>query len=444
MVELADIFRIHGAEYRERFGDRMLPSHLRAMDDIEHCRTPARGGRVFACPSCPDELKYSYHSCGNRACPKCGNKETSRWLDQQRHFLLPVDYFMVTYTLPDECRAVARANQKSVYSAFFRASAATFIQLAAKPRHLDGLPGMMGVLQTWRRDMGYHVHIHYLVPGGALAADHSCWKPHRYGKWLLPQKALAARFKQRFERELGKLGLLDQVDPAVWSYDKKWVVDSMPAGTGETVLKYLAPYIHRIAISNHRIVALNDGKVTFRFKDRDNSQWRYMTLAAVQFIARFLQHTLPKGFVKIRYHGFLTARHRNEMLAEIRQLLPPAPDPAPSNQAKPQQTQNPSALTQTDSASATSPSAAEASLVSDRATPEPQAASNDPLRIVLAEPLADQGGTDPESSGTTLGITDVQLRPGERPIHSCPKCGRPMLLIRTLRRQHTRSRGPPT
>ena len=432
MVELADIFRLHGAPYRARYGDRMLPSHLRAMEDIERCRTAALGGRVFACPNCADVLQYSYHSCGNRACPKCGNDDTSGWLDPQRQFLLPVDYFLVTYTLPDECRAVARANQRSVYGAFFRASAQTFIDLAAQPRHLHGLCGLMGVLQTWRRDLAYHPHIHYLVPGGALADDHSAWRPHRYDDWLLPERALAAGFKLRFQRELQGLGWLDQVDPAVWTCDKKWVVDAMPAGTGQTVLKYLAPYVHRVAISNQRILACRDGKVTFRFKARDHGQWRHMTLPVDRFIARFLQHVLPRGFVKVRYYGFLAAKVRNHLLPVIRQLLPQPPHPAP-------------------------------------ATPAPQAGPPPPLQPLhdrspdlAVEPASDhgscrqlnrtiRGGPDagdasvaPPSPLDPHHTDDVQRPTDDRSWHRCPSCGRPLVLLGTLPRLHARPRDPPS
>ncbi|MEW6755385.1 MAG: transposase [Candidatus Latescibacterota bacterium] len=232
-----------------------------------------------------------------------------------------------------ECRPIARANQRSVYAAFFRASAQTFLDLAAQPRHLHGLCGPMGVLQTWRRDLAYHPHIHYLVPGGALADGHSTWRPHRYDGWLLPETALAAAFKQRFQRELQGLGLLDQLDSAVWTRDKKWVVDAMPAGTGETVLQYLAPYVHRVAIPNPRILACRDGQVTFRFKARDHGQWRHMTLPVDRFIARFLQHVLPRGFVKVRYYGFLAAKARHDLLPVIRQLLPEPPHSAPATAA---------------------------------------------------------------------------------------------------------------
>jgi hypothetical protein len=340
MPELADIISRHGAAYCAKFADRMPPSHLRAIEDIEQCRTPALGGSVYGCPEHPEQLRYSYHSCNNRSCPKCGNNRATQWIEKQRALLLAVDYFLVTYTLPQECRSVARSNQRGVYNALFRASATTFRELAACPKHLGGTVGMMGILQTWRRDIGYHPHIHYVVPGGALAPDGRSWRPHRYRRWLVPERALAARFRDRFRLELQRLGLLDQVDPAVWQRDRKWVVDCQPVGTGEHSLKYLATYVHRTALTNGRIKRLgDDGTVTFAWKHRHSGRSRHMTLPAQQFIARFLQHVLPSGFVRVRYYGFLSPGVRKEALARIRALLAPGrgllaklPDPPPQPQ----------------------------------------------------------------------------------------------------------------
>ena len=319
MVELAEIFRLHGPQYRHEFGDRMLPSHHRAMRDIEQCRTPALGGSLYTCPNCPDVLMYSYHSCGNRACPKCGNEDTTAWIEAQRQLLLPVDYHLVTYTLPEECRPVARSHQRQVYGALFRASAKTFKEVAAKNRHLGGLVGMLGVLQTWKGDLGYHPHVHYLVPAGALSPDRHRWRPAKTPKRLLPVQSLSARFRNQFRRELHKLGLLGQVPRCVW--DRKWVVHSQPAGRGPEVLRYLAPYVYRVALSNRRIEQLHHGHVTFRYKNSDRKCWLRATLPAAEFIRRFLQHVLPRGFVKIRYYGFLHPKIRNTCLPIIRELL---------------------------------------------------------------------------------------------------------------------------
>lgn len=333
MVELADIFRLHGSQYLAKFGDRMLPSHKKAMQDIGQCRTPALGGKVFACPEHPDQVEYSYHSCKNRACPKCQNGETTRWLEKQKENLLPVDYFLVTYTLPEPLREIARSNQKMIYDIFFKTSAKTFMELAGEKKHLGGKAGMMGILQTWANDMGYHVHIHYIVPGGALSFDGTKWLPHKYEDWFLPVKALSARFRKRLKQELQSRGFIDEVDSGVWSKD--WVVHCEPVGKGIEVLKYVAPYVYRVAISNNRIESLDDGKVAFRFKD-NTDQWQRRTLNAEEFIRRFLQHVLPKGFVKIRYYGFLAARHRKESLLNVRTLLDETPESPAAPQAESQ------------------------------------------------------------------------------------------------------------
>lgn len=318
MVELADILRLHGDDYQVRHSDRMLPSHFRAMRDIDCCRTPVMGGQIYTCPRCPDEYLYAYHSCKNRACPKCQNHETTRWIESQADYLLPVDYFMLTFTLPHAFNNLARSHQRDVYSAFFRASSESFLLLAARKKHLDGRAGMMGVLQTWARDMSYHVHIHYIVPGGALSHDGMRWNAHRYSRWLVPVKALSVCFKRHFKRELEKLGLADTVNSDIWV--KPWIVHCQPAGSGQEVIRYLAPYIFRIAISNNRIERLENGQVSFRYRDNDD-QWQSITVPVDEFIRRFLQHVLPKGFVKVRYYGFMAPRLRTRSFTAIIRLL---------------------------------------------------------------------------------------------------------------------------
>ncbi len=175
MLEVADIFRLHGPQYREQFAARLLPSHLRAMQDIERCRTAALGGQLYFCAQC-DEQRYSYHSCKNRHCPKCQNEQANLWLAQQQNLLLPVPHFLVTFTLPAELRALARSQQKICYNILFRASAAALLKLTQDPRFVGGLIGMVGVLHTWTRDLRYHPHIHYVVTGGSLTPDGN-WKP---------------------------------------------------------------------------------------------------------------------------------------------------------------------------------------------------------------------------------------------------------------------------
>ena len=321
MVEMADIFRRYGPQYRAKYGDRMLPSHRQAMGAIERCRTLALGGHVYACEAC-DEIQYQYHSCLNRHCPKCQNGKAQLWLEQQQDLLLPVPHFLVTVTLPSELRRVARSHQKQIYDLLFRTSAAAMQHLARDPRFVGGQMGMVGVLHTWGRNLSYHPHIHYLVPGGGLAIAGQTWQPAR-NNFLLPVKALSRIVRGKFRDALRRTSLFALVPASVWQ--QAWVVHCQPVGNGLTALKYLAPYIFRVAISNNRILKLAEGKVTFRYRTTDTGKLKTCTLPAVEFIRRFLQHVLPKGFVKVRYYGFLSSgcRHR---LAAIRQQVdsPPA------------------------------------------------------------------------------------------------------------------------
>ena len=321
MVEMADMFRRYGPQYRAKYEDKMLPSHRQAMGAIERCRTAALGGHAYTCESC-GETQYQYHSCRNRHCPKCQYDKAQQWLEKQQDLLLPVSYFLVTITLPSELRRVARSHQKQVYDLFFRISATAMQHLARDPRFVGGQMGMVGVLHTWGRNLSYHPHIHFLVPGGGLAAEGQTWLSAR-NNFLLPVKALSRIVRAKFRDALRQTSLFALVPGSVWR--QPWVVHCQPVGNGLSALKYLAPYIFRVAISNNRILELTAGKVTFRYRASDTGKLRTCTLAAEEFIRRFLQHVLPKGFVKVRYYGFLASGCR-QRLASIRQQLdnPPA------------------------------------------------------------------------------------------------------------------------
>jgi hypothetical protein len=316
VVELAEIFRQYGPAYRAQFSDQLLPSHRQAMWAIEHCRTEALGGHVYTCPDC-DQTIYQYHSCRNRHCPKCQNEQAQHWLEQQRDLLLPVPYFMLTFTLPAPLRPITRSHQALMYDLLFRTSAAATQHLAADPRFVGGQLGLVGVLHTWGRTLTYHPHVHYLLPGGGLAADQT-WHATS-SDFLLPVKALSGIFRARFRDALRPTELFDLVPATVWEQD--WVVHCQPPlGNGETAFKYLAPYIFRVAISNSRILKLENDQVTFRYRATGTGQSKLCTLAVQEFIHRFLQHILPKRFVKVRYYGFLSAGHRAQLTA-IRQQL---------------------------------------------------------------------------------------------------------------------------
>ena len=330
-LELGDIFRRYGAEYRRKYADQILPSHRQAMWAIENCRTETLGGQVYSCSAC-EEMRYVYHYCRNRHCPKCQHERTQEWLDLQRDLLLPVPYFMLTFTLPEELRQLARQNQKLFYHALFQASAKATQKLAQDPRFIGGQIGMVGVLHTWTRNLIFHPHVHYLVPGGG-------WKE---GRWIsshtdffLPVRALSKLFRVSFQSLLRKSSLFAAIPKQVWSKD--WVVHSLPVGDGQAALKYLAPYIFRVALSNRRLLSFVDAgnmeksQVTFEYRTSDTGQVKHCTLSVEHFIQRFLQHVLPKGFVKVRYFGFF-ASNRRTLLTALQNLLandspPTAPDP---------------------------------------------------------------------------------------------------------------------
>jgi len=288
-LEMADIFRAYGPAYRARYGSRLRPGQRRAMQAIEHCRTEALGGQVYVCPQC-DQVRYRYHSCRNRHCPKCQGQNAYQWLQKQQAFLLPVAHFLLTFTLPAPLRPIARQRQRLIYHLLFRASAAATQQLARDPRFLGGQIALVGVLHTWTRDLRFHPHVHYLAPAGALATDGQTWLPARKN-FLLPVKALSRLFRHHFRRALQKTDCHALVPAHVWAQD--WVVHCKPVGTGQAVFKYLAPYIFRVAISNPRLVKLEQDQVTFCYKSSQTGQTQHCTLAADAFLHRFLQHVLP-------------------------------------------------------------------------------------------------------------------------------------------------------
>jgi len=315
MVEIADIFRIHGPAYRAQFGDRMLPSHRRVMQDMERCRTEPLGGQVYHCETC-QAYHYSYHSCKNRHCPKCQQDQAEQWLEHQQRLLLPVPHFMVTFTLPAELRGLARRHQKTLYNILFRSSSEALQALALDPRFIGGRIGMVGVLHTWTRDLRYHPHVHYIVAGGGLSAD-GAWLPARQD-FLVHVTPLSILFRAKFRAYLQKTDLFPLVDAHVWTKD--WVVHCKPVGSGEEAFRYLAPYVFRVAISNHRILKLENGHVTFQYKDSATHQTQSATLPAQEFIRRFLQHVLPDRFIKVRYYGFLSPGNR-PLLTQVSRVL---------------------------------------------------------------------------------------------------------------------------
>jgi len=335
-MEVADVMRTVGGQYLQAFGERMPAMHRKAMADMMACRTPAMGGTTFWCRSC-HHYQYSYHSCGNRNCNKCGNERAQRWLEKTGSLLLPVEHFMVTVTLPGELRQVARSHQRLFYGLLMSCSAASLQTLGWDSRFVGGQMAMMGVLHTWGRDLSYHPHVHMIVAGGGLWTDEGLWLAAR-SDFLMPVKALskivAAKFRDGLKKKAPEL--FDEVAPTIWR--GPWVVHCQPVGKGQAALKYLATYIFRPAISNGRLLSLEGEIVSFRYQDSQTKQWTICRLKALEFLRRYLQHVLPRGFVKVRYYGLYGHRHR-QRLSRLRQKLDhsapkDATEPAP--QADPQ------------------------------------------------------------------------------------------------------------
>lgn len=320
MPEIADIFRRYAPGYLEAFGHAMLPSHRRAFQDILNCRTPAMGAHVYRCDRC-GHTHYAYHSCRNRHCPKCHAAQTHAWLQQRRQELLPVPYFHLVFTLPADLRPIVRSHQKVLYAILIKAAAKAIIKLTADPRYLGGRIGVMAVLHTSARDLTYHPHVHCLVPGGGVSDDDH-WLPAREN-FLVPVRALSKIFRgMLLDMAANELPDL-QLPSSLWQQD--WVVNCKPTGQGtDKVLNYLARYVYRLAISDRRILSIDHGKVTFRYQQSGQTQSKTMTLEANEFIRRFLQHVLPKGFHKVRYYGLWAPSNRPVLRRLQVALLPDA------------------------------------------------------------------------------------------------------------------------
>lgn len=317
MVELADIVRGHGPAYLKRFGGRMLPSHRRALSDIVQCRTPALGGHIGQCLQC-GQVHHFYHSCRNRACPKCHTAQTEAWTAKRREELLPVRYFHVVFTLPAELRGVARRHQRVVLGSLMRAAAHSLLDLARDPHYLGAQLAVMAVVHTWTRAMVWHPHVHCLVPGGGLADDGRTWREARY-RFLVPVKALAKRFRGKFMAGLRRAIQAEELPRG--SQSRPWVVYAKPSVEGgERVLRYLARYVHRVAISNERILSYDNDRVAFRYRDSRDGRTKTMVLPAIEFMRRYLQHVPPRGFHRVRYYGLWSPSNRKR-LKHIRQSL---------------------------------------------------------------------------------------------------------------------------
>jgi hypothetical protein len=338
-LEVADIFRAHGPAWRQTQTGHLSLGQLKVMSAVEQCRTAALGGHVLRCDAC-DTVEVSYNSCRNRHCPKCQARAAQRWLDARQADLLPVEYYHVVFTLPAPISALAYANKAVIYRLLFDVAAETLTTIAADPKHLGAQIGITLVLHTWGSAMTHHPHVHGIVPGGGLSPDGKRWIACRPG-FFLSVRVLSRLFRRRFLEELEKAhgagqlrffgehhGLADAIAFARWLAPLRaceWVVYAKrPFAGPKAVLAYLSRYTHRVAISNRRLVSLDEQGVTFRWKDyraKGRTRHKTMTLAADEFMRRFLLHVLPSGFHRIRHYGLLANASRREHLATVRALL---------------------------------------------------------------------------------------------------------------------------
>lgn len=328
MVSLAEILRRHWPAYRAKFGHAIPPAHCAAVAAILSCRTAQRGGHLFACEC--GALEFAYHSCGHRACNQCGRAHAQAWAQRQENKLLPVPYFLVTFTVPQELRALIRAHAKELYTALFRQSAGALADVALSKLGIQ--LGFLGVLHTWTRQLIHHPHIHFLVAGGGLTPDGLRWKRLTDPQFLLPTRVLAARFKNRLRQGLqAHQELLKQIPAPAWR--ARWVVDVQPVGRGQTALRYLAAYVHKTALSAARLLACDDTTVSFTYQQRHSGQTRTLRLSGQEFLRRFLQHVLPTGFQRVRHFGWLSPAakvrwERIHALLDYKPAQPPMAQPA--------------------------------------------------------------------------------------------------------------------
>ena len=294
----------------------LLPAQRRALHAITRCRTPALGGHVYRCAHCGGE-HHGLHSCHHRACPRCGGSKTAAWTHKQTDRLLPVPYFFVTFTVPDTLRFAFLERPELLHDLFFTQAAAALQRLAADPRHLGAELGMLAVLHTSGRQIQHHPHLHFIIPGGGLRADHRKWRRSRRPDWLLPGDAVSAQLRRGMEEALRAAApeLHAQVPDSVWH--EGWWIDFQPAGSGKNVVQYLARYVQHTAISDQRILAADDHHVRFSYTDSHTGRHRELTLTAEEFLRRYLQHVLPAGQHRVRYFGWMhPAARRRRLIVE--------------------------------------------------------------------------------------------------------------------------------
>ena len=342
--EVADIFRRYGAAFQAKYGQRMQPLHQLVLKALAACRTSQLGGHLLECDHCGHQ-KQAYNSCHNRHCPKCQANLRGQWFEERQRDLLPVEYFHVVFTLPSELAALTLQNKVVVYNLLFHATSETLLEAAEGWKDLKAKIGFFASLHSWGSKVDFHPHLHCVVPGGGISLDGTRWVNCIPG-FFMPVKLLGRIFRGKFLAYLkqahlaGELtckgslqSLASHYQFKRWLsplYKKDWIVYAKPPWNGaQNALKYLARYTHRVAIANSRLQSIDNGQVSFTYKDYRHQRKRTLTLSATEFIRRFMMHVVPNGFMRIRYYGFLANKHRREQLHKIRELLqaPPTPEP---------------------------------------------------------------------------------------------------------------------
>lgn len=321
-IELGDVVRRFGPIYIQNQGERLLPSHRKALQDIMACHTAEKGGHRYLCNDC-GETFWIYHGCGNRSCPSCHTKKMREWIDQREEQMLGCRYFHIVVTVPESLRSAFLAHQKILYGLLMKTTSSAVMDLAHDPKFIGAKPGILTVLHTWKSDLGFHPHVHLLVSAGGVSDDGRNWIEPRHKKWLLPIRALSKLVRRRFRACLKESNpeVFAQIDNAVWKQGWNSFCKSYGKGA-KAALNYLGRYVYRVAITNHRIVAMDNTHVSFRYKTSKEKRWQTMRLRGEEFLRRFVMHVLPRGFHKVRYYGLWHHRQRETRL-RIRLLLAP-------------------------------------------------------------------------------------------------------------------------
>jgi hypothetical protein len=323
-LEVADILRKHIADYKDQYP--LWPEHRKIVSDLLNCRSAHLGGHIDRCSNC-GMMRIAYHSCRNRHCPKCQHVPRERWLESRKDEILPTSYFHVVFTLPHELNPVILNNKEVMLNILFKAASQTLLSFGENA--LGGKLGFIATLHSWDQKLKAHFHLHCLVAGGAVSKDGSSWRPIK-GNYLFNQQALSLVFRGKFMEHMGRACRREKLKFTgdqyqklkTRLYEKNWIISVRdPVTRPDHVLEYLARYTHRVAIANSRITAIKDGMVTFKIKNRKENRAEQVTVTAVEFIRRFLLHSLPRGFVRIRHYGFLANRNRSQNLSAIRRLM---------------------------------------------------------------------------------------------------------------------------